>query len=89
LANAVNVNADTFSSNVTKPFQLVRAVYNVVGNAPAMGKTYAGLPNMSALVHCRLRRELIKVANHPYNQHHSSHYAKIGGLQIRSQSTCL
>lgn len=82
MAIAVHGNADTFSSNATKPFQLVPIAYNGDGNVRAMGNISAGLPNMSALVHCHLCHELIKVANHPYNKHHSSHYTKIGALQI-------
>lgn len=88
MAETVHGNSDTFSLNATKLFRHVRIAYNEDGNAQAMARTYAGLPNMSALVHCRMRPELIKVANHLYNKHHSSsHYTKIGALQARKDST--
>jgi hypothetical protein len=89
LANAAHAKPDTLSSNATKPVQHVQIVYNADGNALAMARTYAGLPNMSALVHHRLRQELIKVANRPCNKYHSSHYTKIGALQTRKVSAYL
>lgn len=81
LAITIHSNPDTFSSNATKPSQHVLTVYNVAGNARAMARIYAGLPNMSALVHCRLRHEPNDVAIYQYNEHHSSHRTQIGALQ--------
>jgi hypothetical protein len=39
-----------------KPLQLAVIVCNEAGNVQAMGSIFAGLLNMSALVHCRQRR---------------------------------
>jgi len=53
------------SLNAMRSFRLVLIVYDEDGNVQAMEKTYAGLPNTSASVHCRRRRnERVQVADH-------------------------
>jgi hypothetical protein len=44
---------DRYSSNAMKPLQLAVIAYSEAGNVQVMESTYAGLPNMNALVLCR------------------------------------